>query len=554
MTAILGLKLTHDAAVALIVDGVLQFSVELEKVANGPRYAKCSSLREIDSVLHSFGWSWDDVNATVIDGWKRSTIPQWGLSVAPYHEHDGALLPLLQTETVSGTSFKNAFSYRHVAGHVIGSYVASPYAQHGEPAYCITWDGGLQPRAHKIDPATGSVEFIGTLFELYGIIYGIMGHYFGPYKKSAIYELSSINAETIINNGWFGGYDIPGKLMSYIALGHVSQRLLSIIDKAYAQAEIVLRHNPNHLSYNQTGVPEHDMCRFIRSHVVDERDADVLATIHFFLERLLVTRATRAMPAGSNLIFTGGSALNIKWNTALRETGHFKDVFVPPFPNDCGSAIGAAACHAWAGGSRSLAWDVYSGPALIHNRLSGWSKVTCSPTELGQLLAERKDEMIVTLHGRAELGPRSLGHRSLLMSPELPSNQPRLNRAKNRESFRPVAPLCLEHRAQEIFSPGKPDPWMLFDHEVREEWGHRIPAVVHVDGTARLQTINKEQCPVTTEIIESYCERTGVPVLCNTSANLPGCGFFPDVASAQRWAQDAGVQRVWADGSLWSKA
>jgi carbamoyltransferase len=125
----------------------------------------------------------------------------------------------------------------------------------------------------------------------------------------------------------------------------------------------------------------------------------------------------------------------------------------------------------------------------------------------------------------------------------------RLNELKGREAYRPVAPICLESRAPEIFAPGTPDPYMLFDHQVRPEWASKIPAVIHLDGTARLQTVTPEQNPVVARVLAEYALLSGIPVLCNTSANLKGCGFFPDVASAAEWGR---VPHIWCDGHLYS--
>jgi carbamoyltransferase len=108
----------------------------------------------------------------------------------------------------------------------------------------------------------------------------------------------------------------------------------------------------------------------------------------------------------------------------------------------------------------------------------------------------------------------------------------------------------LEHAAPDIFSPGVPDPHMLFDHRVRDAWVGRIPAVLHVDGSARLQTLSARDCPDTAELLEAFHHRTGVPVLCNTSANHHGRGFFPDARSAMAWG---GADRVWADGTLYAR-
>jgi carbamoyltransferase len=125
-----------------------------------------------------------------------------------------------------------------------------------------------------------------------------------------------------------------------------------------------------------------------------------------------------------------------------------------------------------------------------------------------------------------------------------------LNGIKGRESYRPVAPICLEERAADIFEPGERDPYMVFDHRVRPDWAARIPAVVHVDGTARLQTVSDRDSPLAASVLRAFAARSGIPVLCNTSANLPGRGFFPDAASAMSWG---GTSYVWADGVLYTR-
>ncbi|MHC2176419.1 putative NodU family carbamoyl transferase [Bradyrhizobium diazoefficiens] len=103
-----------------------------------------------------------------------------------------------------------------------------------------------------------------------------------------------------------------------------------------------------------------------------------------------------------------------------------------------------------------------------------------------------------------------------------------LNDIKRREHFRPVVPICLEDRAPEIFSPGTPDPYMLFDHQTRANWRDKIPAVVHLDGSARLQTISRNSPHKIAALLIEFEQLTGIPLLCTTSANLHGRGFFPD--------------------------
>ena len=195
-------------------------------------------------------------------------------------------------------------------------------------------------------------------------------------------------------------------------------------------------------------------------------------------------------------------------------------------------------------------WDVYKGPHLIKNQpAEGWRKRDCSIKGLARLLHET-EEPVVFLNGRAELGPRALGNRSILASARSLEMKDILNNAKGRESYRPVAPICLENRAAEIFEPGSRDPYMLFEHVVKREWADRIPAICHLDGTARLQTINSEENKEISELLMEYEKISGIPVLCNTSANDKGCGFFPDIYSATKWGK---VNYVWSNHVLYEK-
>jgi carbamoyltransferase len=130
--------------------------------------------------------------------------------------------------------------------------------------------------------------------------------------------------------------------------------------------------------------------------------------------------------------------------------------------------------------------------------------------------------VVAWFQGRSEFGPRALGHRSLLANPTDAENLSRLNDIKGREQFRPVAPMVLSGRAAEIFDGPLPSPYMLFTHRVREEWLDRIPAVTHVDGSARIQTVDEAEDPLVAELLAAVDDRIGVPVVVNTSLNTAG--------------------------------
>src|SRR5207253_2337544 len=130
--------------------------------------------------------------------------------------------------------------------------------------------------------------------------------------------------------------------------------------------------------------------------------------------------------------------------------------------------------------------------------------------EVAQCLAD--DGVVAWFQGRSEYGPRALGHRSLLAHPGRSVNLERLNDVKGREQFRPVAPMVRAERARDLFGRGPlPSPYMLFVHDVAPQWRDRIPAVVHVDGTARIQTVDAAEEPLVARMLARFEERTGLP-------------------------------------------
>jgi carbamoyltransferase len=129
---------------------------------------------------------------------------------------------------------------------------------------------------------------------------------------------------------------------------------------------------------------------------------------------------------------------------------------------------------------------------------------------------------VAWFQGRAEYGPRALGHRSLLAHPGDADTTGRLNDVNGRVQFRPIAPMVRAERAAEVFDGVFPSPYMLFVHHVRAPWRDRIPAVVHIDGTARVQTVSADTEPLVAQLLAEFEAHTGLPVVVNTSLNTAG--------------------------------
>jgi carbamoyltransferase len=232
-----------------------------------------------------------------------------------------------------------------------------------------------------------------------------------------------------------------------------------------------------------------------------------------------------------DLCLAGGVALNCVLNARLRSHGPFKNVWVQPAAGDAGTALGAALwidaqMRSPAEPRRSRMDHVFWGPAydddeieaLLRRAKVSYRRLENIPEETAQLL--ECDQIIGWFQGPMEFGPRALGARSILASPINASMQDRLNDIKDREDFRPVAPVVLEEAAHEWFVDAGVSPFMLFVFDVQPDKAARIPAVRHVDGTARVQTINRAQHPLYYDLLKAFERRTGVPVLVNTSFNV----------------------------------
>jgi carbamoyltransferase len=263
-----------------------------------------------------------------------------------------------------------------------------------------------------------------------------------------------------------------------------------------------------------------------------EEHADLAASVQTRLEEVILDLARwlhEAAGGPTALTMAGGVALNCVANARLAEQGPYDTVWVQPAAGDAGTALGAALHLSSLDGKPVVAMpgpDLGRGysDAELEAELRRACVAYSRPPSIAAVAAEvlAGNGIVAWYQGRSEYGPRALGHRSLLAHPGDPANTERLNEVKGREQFRPVAPMVLAERAAELFDGVHPSPYMLFVHRVRYGWRERIPAVVHVDGTARIQTIDAADEPLVAELLTAFERRTGLPVVVNTSLNTAG--------------------------------
>jgi|SRR5580658_3103851 carbamoyltransferase len=264
---------------------------------------------------------------------------------------------------------------------------------------------------------------------------------------------------------------------------------------------------------------------------------DVAKSLQAFLERVLLEKVKylhQRVPS-ENLCLAGGVALNCVANSRILREGPFKRLFIQPAAGDAGGALGAAAiAHRRRTGRRmrsSKLDDCFLGPEYSHQEIGSLlqSAGVCArdyrgnERDLIDAVVDRLAQGAVVgwFHGRMEFGPRALGARSIIADPRGPHMRDRINAlVKQRESFRPFAPAVLESRAADHFELDHPSPFMLETCQVKSPLD--LPAITHVDGSARIQTVSPRSNPRFAMLLEAFERRTGCPILLNTSFNMRG--------------------------------
>ena len=274
---------------------------------------------------------------------------------------------------------------------------------------------------------------------------------------------------------------------------------------------------------------------------ITQRDMDIARSIQEATEEIVLrmARHARAVTGKRYLCMAGGVALNCVANGKLLREGIFDDLWVQPAAGDAGGALGAALAvwHNELGrprgrnlrDGRDAMQGALLGPEFADEQIraylsdKGYEHTVLESEQWGPRIAQliADGHVIGLFHGRMEFGPRALGHRSIIGDARSPKMQSVLNlKIKHRESFRPFAPSVLEERAADYFELDRPSPYMLLVAQVRGE--HAVPAVTHVDGSARVQTVSKATQPRYHELLTAFDRLTGCGLIINTSFNVRG--------------------------------
>lgn len=530
----------HDSAACIIKDGILLAAAEDERFTHfkhGKRPVPFSTwelpfhaidyclqvarinLSDVDHVAYSFDpyllipdqfKSDHSIGIPFIPGgtqpseWLNPWDPLFLSSIlnAPSQLVDGYphhLQKRFKGATTSG--FKWHFVEHHVA-HAASAFLPSPFSK----AAVLTLDGRGEQATTTYNIGKGNaMTRIGEVKMPHslGLLYERLTTYLGFLHSSDEYKVMALAS--------YGKPVFVKDFREIITVGEKGQ--YTITDERFEE-----RFGPTRLRHEE----------FTAHHF------NIAHSLQFVLEEtvLELTNWLYKETKEENLCMAGGVALNCVLNARIRDRGPFKNIWVQPAAGDSGTALGAAE---WidAQERQSITKDftmdhVYWGPEYTDDEIEKFLKWAKVPYRKLDNVAEEgadilaQDKIIGWYQGRMEFGPRALGSRSILASPISSQMQSRLNEVKDREDFRPVAPVVLEEDAPEWFEGAEYSPFMLFIYDVKPDKADKIPAVRHTDGTARIQTVNSTQHQQYYNLIKAFKEKTGVPVLVNTSFNTLG--------------------------------
>lgn len=558
----LGINATfHDCSAAIVRDGKVLAAVEEERfsrIKHGKRpvpftvwqlpyyainycleQAECQ-LADVDHIGYAFDPALliDDVAPqgrielplSPSDGWHGKGSPWDGLFLsyivnAPRQLVDGVPLHLqerFRSASLQGVQERWHFLEHHLC-HEASAFLASPY----DECAVLTMDGRGEftttSYGHYANGQYERVQQVGLPHSL-GLLYEDVTRYLGFLHSSDEY-----------------------KVMALASFGK----------------PVYLDQFRKILRYDGEGRYTVERCRWedvfgparLRGSDLESRHYDIAHSLQKVLEETVLEMAIwlQGRTGSHRLCMAGGVALNCVLNAHLARNGPFDRVWVQPAAGDSGTALGAALWldkdqnrnhrndqmnpvgTAPGGHAAQQKWvmdHAYLGPAYGDDEIAAFlersgvrfQKLQNIAGVTAQLLADEK--VIGWFQGRMEFGPRALGARSILASPRQAAMQARLNELKDREDFRPVAPVVLAERAHEWFrsDDGAPidAPFMLFVFDVLPDKAALIPAVRHTDGTARVQTVRSHQNPLLHDLLTEFEALTGVPVLVNTSFNTRG--------------------------------
>lgn len=496
----------HDGSFAYLEDGNLIVSIESEKDSRY-RHSPLSipdvfnvlgELKDIPDVLCRGGW------------WPSDTHLSEQRLHAKYRGVDSDSI-IVDQQRILGKTVQY-FSSSHERSHLLCAFGMSDLPK-GTPCYALLWEGVIGA-FYKINEDMTIIKLGDVMPEpghRYALLYGLADPTFDK------------------NSAEFSRFSDAGKLMALASFSKRNKPLDEEIKILEFLMQDCLHLRPqecqalHQFRYYNVGLEDPEFRNF--AGIVSDRIFD-----RFY--QFAKLKMNERLP----LLISGGCGLNCDWNTKWREANLFPEIFVPPVANDSGSAIGTAIdAQFHYTGNPKIKWSVYSG--LPFNSDDKFDSSLYDQHDLDyKMVADMlaSDLILGWVNGNYEIGPRALGNRSIIAAPFRADTRVRLNEIKQREHFRPIAPVCLEEEAERCFSSSRRSPFMLYTQFVSTD---ALAAVTHVNLTARIQTVSELTNKHLYQLLLAFKARTGYGVLCNTSLNFKGRGFINSITDLSVYTQ-----------------
>ncbi len=521
---------SHDSAAALVCDGNLVAAVAEERLTR-VKHQGGVPTRAIDFCLQRAGLTRDDVDHIGVYMKPVTRVARrWAYRAGRMPAHPLYSAAYMGYELVHNAQYAHGMRQLrgkharlhymdHHAAHCASAFLVSPFDR--AALLSIDYIGEMTSTWYGIgEGATmrrlGSIAYPHSL----GVFYSAITDYLGFQRACDEYKVMGLASygepeylddfRTIVCDAGKGHYAIDLSWMAYhyrpgSREGYFSDKFLQRFG-----------------AKRRTGEP------------VEARHRNIAASAQRVLEEtvLRLCEHLHSITGETALCLAGGVGLNCSMNGRLLRESPFDKIFVQPAAGDDGIAIGAAMQlhHELTEAPRRFEMkSAQLGPEYGNDAIREALDRAKLAYETPQNLEERAADLIAEglivgwYQGPMEFGPRALGGRSILADPTRPDMKDLINKyVKHREEFRPFAPSVLEERAPEFFDGCAHSPFMLFTFPVREDQRERLPAITHVDGSARVQTVNRETHPRFYRLIEAFEKRHGVPVVLNTSFNVMG--------------------------------
>ncbi len=496
----------HDGAAVLLRDGELIAAAEeerftLAKHARGelPRGAIGFCLKQAGITIRDIDWICSPLR----------TYTNYNRRLTEYFKYQFGHSPKIEL-------------YDHHLCHAWSSFYGSGFPEATVACFDFSGDSSSGLVAHMKGNDVRVLTRYGRHNSL-GLYYGMLTQYLGYQMTNDEYKVMGLSS--------YGRADYLDKFARILRPDGINYELDGALDKRQRDAEIFTSDFSTRQERIFTERMEEILGpRRLRGQPLDDRFTNIAASGQRQLELVTtgVIRAAIEATGCADVCLAGGVALNCKMNMEIATEPSVRRLYVPPVPHDAGVALGAAMMKCAEHGHRIAALThAYWGPDYSNDTIKNTLDKIGARYELLDDPVERcvsdlvDQKTVGWFQGRMEYGPRALGNRSILADPRSAGMKDRINLGiKYREEFRPFCPSVLYSRQREFFADSFDAPFMVVTFPVNDRVVEAIPAVVHVDCTARIQSVHPETNPMYSRLIEDFGKATSVPVLINTSLNI----------------------------------